>query len=73
MLSFCFSRANVDDRDTKIMSIMTKEMSGKLFGYKGYQKLAEYLWNDGVELIYIIGNNLLKVFLFPNHTVIKIS
>ena len=49
---FCFSRANVDDRDTKIMSIMTKEMSGKLFGYKGYQKLAEYLWNDSVELIY---------------------
>ena len=27
-------------------------MSGKLFGYRGYQKLAEYLWNDGVELIY---------------------
>ena len=52
MLSFCFSRANVDDRDNKITSIMTKEVSGKLFGYRGYQKLAEYLWNDGVELIY---------------------
>lgn len=54
ILSFCFSRANVDDRDTKIMSIMTKEVFGKLFGDRGYidQKLAEYLWNDGVELIY---------------------
>ena len=54
ILSFCFSRANVDDRDTKIMAIMTKEVFGKLFGDRGYidQKLAEYLWNDGVELIY---------------------
>ncbi|HQV96122.1 MAG TPA: IS982 family transposase, partial [Saprospiraceae bacterium] len=49
ILSFCFSRANVDDRDTKIMAIMTKEVFGKLFGDRGYidQKLAEYLWNDG--------------------------
>ena len=54
ILSFCFSRANVDDRDTKIMAIMTKEVFGKIFGDRGYidQKLAEYLWNDGVELIY---------------------
>lgn len=54
ILSFCFSRANVDDRDTNIMAIMTKEVFGKLFGDRGYidQKLAEYLWNDGVELIY---------------------
>lgn len=54
ILSFCFSRANVDDRDPQIMSIMTKEVFGKLFGDRGYidQKLAEYLWNDGVELIY---------------------
>ena len=54
ILSFCFSRANVDDRDPRIMSIMTKEVFGKLFGDRGYidQKLAEYLWNDGVELIY---------------------
>ncbi|MBK9743448.1 MAG: IS982 family transposase [Saprospiraceae bacterium] len=54
ILSFCFSKANVDDRDPQIMSIMTKEIFGKLFGDRGYidQKLAEYLWNDGVELIY---------------------
>ena len=54
ILSFCFSKANVDNRDTKIMSKMTKEVFGKLFGDRGYidQKLAEYLWNDGVELIY---------------------
>jgi hypothetical protein len=54
VLSFCFSRANVDDRDRRILSIMTKEVFGKLFGDRGYisEKLAQFLWNDGVELIY---------------------
>lgn len=65
MLSFCFSRANVDDRDEKIMSVMTKEVFGKLFGDRGYidQKLAEYLWNDGVELIYKRRKNMKKMNL----------
>ncbi len=54
VLSFCFSKANVDDRNQKILGIMTKNVFGKLFGDRGYisQKLAEYLWKDGVELIY---------------------
>lgn len=65
ILSFCFSRANVDDRDQKVMSIMTKEVFGKLFGDRGYidQKLAEYLWNDGVELIYKRRRNMKKMNL----------
>lgn len=63
VLSFCFSKANVDDRDRKIMSIMTKEVFGKLFGDRGYisQKLAEYLWNDGVELVYKRRKNMKKM------------
>jgi len=63
ILSFCFSRANVDDRDKKVMSVMTKEVFGKLFGDRGYidQKLAEYLWNDGVELIYKRRKNMKKM------------
>ena len=32
ILSFCFSKANVDDRDQSVMNIMTKEVFGKLFG-----------------------------------------
>jgi hypothetical protein len=65
ILSFCFSRANVDDRDRKVMSLMTKEVFGKLFGDRGYidQKLAEYLWNDGVELIYKRRKNMKKMNL----------
>lgn len=62
ILSYCFSKANVDDRDQKVMSVMTKEVFGKLFGDRGYidQKLAEYLWNDGVELIYKRRKNMKK-------------
>ena len=65
ILSFCFSKANVDDRDRKIMSVMTKDVFGKLFGDRGYisQKLAEYLWNDGVELIYKRRKNMKKMNL----------
>lgn len=63
ILSYCFSKANVDDRDQKIMKVMTKEVFGKLFGDRGYidQKLAEYLWNDGVELIYKLRKNMKKM------------
>lgn len=63
ILSFCFSKANVDDRDTSVMSVMTKEVFGKLFGDRGYidQKLAEYLWNDGLELIYKRRKNMKKM------------
>ena len=54
ILSFCFSKANIDDRNKNVLKVMTKEVFGKLFGDRGYisQKLAEYLWNDGVELVY---------------------
>jgi hypothetical protein len=65
ILSFCFSRANVDDRDKKVLSVMTKEVFGKLFGDRGYidQKLAEYLWNDGIEMIYKRRKNMKKMNL----------
>ena len=44
---------------------MTKEVFGKLFGDRGYisQKLAEYLWNEGVELIYKRRKNMKKMNL----------
>ena len=65
ILSFCFSKANVDDRNQKIISVMTTDVFGKLFGDRGYisQKLAEYLWNDGVELVYKRRKNMKKMNL----------
>lgn len=65
ILNFCFSKANVDDRNQDVMSVMVKELFGKLFGDRGYisQKLADYLWNDGVELIYKRRKNMKKMNL----------
>ncbi len=42
---------------------MTKDVFGKLFGDRGNidQKLAEYLWNEGVELIYKVRKNMKKM------------
>ena len=65
ILSFCFSKANIDDRNKNVLKVMTKEVFGKLFGDRGYisQKLAEYLWNDGVELVYKRRKNMKKMNL----------
>lgn len=65
ILNFCFSRANVDDRNQDIMKVMVQKVFGKLFGDRGYisQKLAQYLWNDGVELIYKRRKNMKKMNL----------
>jgi len=65
LLSFCFSKANVDDRDLKILKVMTKDVFGKLFGDRGYisEKLAEYLWNDGIAIIYKRRKNMKKMNL----------
>lgn len=75
ILSYCFSKANVDDRDQKIMKVMTKEVFGKLFGDRGYidQKLAEYLWNDGVELIYKLRKNMKKMNISDTDKILLIK
>lgn len=65
LLNFSLSAANVDDRDQDILSVMTKEVYGKLYGDRGYisQKLAEFLWNDGVELVYKRRKNMKEMNL----------
>ncbi len=62
ILSFYLTKANVDDRNMKVMSALTENIFGKLFGDRGYisQKLANYLWNDGIDLIYKLRRNMKK-------------
>ena len=36
IVSFCITAGNVDDRDFKTISTLTKEIYGKLFADKGY-------------------------------------
>lgn len=54
ILSVYLSKANTDDRSMHVMEQLTKNLFGKLFGDRGYisQVLADYLWNDGVHLVY---------------------
>ena len=65
ILSFSLSRANKNDRDEEIIKDMVERIFGKLFGDRGYisEKLAQYLWNNGVELIYKIRKNIKEMNL----------
>jgi len=62
LLSFYLTKGNVDDRNIEVMTAMTKEIFGKLFGDKGYisQALSELLFQDGVQLITKVRKNMKK-------------
>ena len=62
ILSFYLSKANVDDRNIQVLSSLTKNIFGKLYGDRGYisQKLADFLWNDGISLVYKRRKNMKK-------------
>lgn len=62
ILSFYLTRANVDDRDLKVIKPLTKDIFGKLYGDRGYisQTLADFLWNDGISLVYKRRKNMKK-------------
>ena len=62
ILSFYLSKANTDDRNLKVINCLVKAIFGKLFGDRGYisQTLADYLWNDGISLVYKRRRNMKK-------------
>ncbi len=62
ILSFYLSKANTDDRNLKVINCLVKSIFGKLFGDRGYisKTLADYLWNDGISLIYKRRRNMKK-------------
>jgi len=62
ILSFYLSKANTDDRDMDVMNVLTQNIFGKIFADRGYisQVLADYLWNDGIHLIYKLRKNMKK-------------
>ena len=53
ILSFYLTKGNVDDRNIKMLTKMTKDIFGKLFGDKGYisNSLSQLLWGNGIQLI----------------------
>ena len=60
LLSFYLTKGNVDDRNIELMTAMTKEVFGKLFGDKGYisKALAELIFQDGIQLITKVRKNM---------------
>jgi len=60
ILSFFFIPGNSSDQDKKVIDHLVKNLSGKLFGDKGYisQKLFEKLWQKGIQLITKIRKNM---------------
>ena len=60
LLSFYLTKGNVDDRNIELMTTMTKQVFGKLFGDKGYisKALAELLFQDGIQLITKVRKNM---------------
>ena len=67
ILSFYVSKGNVDDRNAKAITKMTKDIFGKLFGDKGYisKALSDMLFDDGVQLITAVRRNM-KAKAFSN-------
>lgn len=53
ILAFYLTKGNVDDRNVKVMSDMTKDIFGKLFADKGYisKALSDLLFGNGIQLI----------------------
>lgn len=53
ILSFYLTKGNIDDRNAKLMTSMTEEIFGKLFGDKVYisKALADLLWGNGIQMI----------------------
>lgn len=60
IVNFAFTPGNTDDRNKELMLKLTKNISGKLIGDKGYlsQKLFELLWEKGIQLITKIKKNM---------------
>lgn len=53
ILSFYLTKGNMDDRNIKVLTKMTENIFGKLFGDRGYvsQALADLLWGNGIQMI----------------------
>ena len=60
LMSFYLTKGNVDDRDIKVLTNMTENLFGKLFGDKGYisKALSELLFQDGLQLITKVRKNM---------------
>ena len=60
IITFCLTGANVDDRDERVWSVLSKELFGKVFADRGYIKkeLFERLFEQGIHLVHGLKSNM---------------
>lgn len=60
IITFCLTRANVDDRNPLVWKVFAKELYGKVFADRGYisPTLFEFLFDKGVHLVHGIRSNM---------------
>lgn len=60
ILSFYLSQGNTSDSNARLITRMTKEIFGKMFGDKGYinKALGDLLFDDGLQLITAVRRNM---------------
>jgi len=60
IVAFNFTPGNIDDRDENVIAKLTKNITGKLIGDKGYlsKKLFQKLWERDIQLITKIKKNM---------------
>jgi len=60
ILSFCITPANVDGKDWKVISRLTKEMFGKVFADRGYLSapLVAKLYSNDIQLVTKLKKNM---------------
>ena len=60
IMSFYLTKGNVDDRNARAITSMTKELFGKIFGDKGYisKALSDLLLGNGIQLITAVRRNM---------------
>jgi hypothetical protein len=65
ILSFYLTKGNVDDRNLRAITQMTREIFGRLFGDKGYisKALSDTLFGNGIQLITQVRRNMKTVAL----------
>jgi hypothetical protein len=64
--SFCLTAGNIDDRNRDVIDRLCRELTGKLFGDRGYisKELFEYLYRKGIRLITRLRKNMKNVLIY---------
>jgi hypothetical protein len=72
LVNICLTRGNVDDRNQKVFSVLSKGLFGKLYADKGYisASLFAMLFNKGIHLVTGIKKNMKNRLMSVNDKIL---